>query len=97
MKAQKQLKAKEAAKRKKEIESRTYTQKEVIAIITKAANKYGVSADLMIRLAKCESGLNPRAVNNKNKNGSIDRGLFQFNSIHKLNPKTYLIQYIQQS
>ena len=42
-------------------------------IIRTAAAKYGVSGDWMVRIARCESGLNPRAVN---PNGHY--GLFQF-------------------
>ena len=36
-----------------------------------------------LKVAGAESGWNPRAVNNKNKNGTSDFGLFQINSIHK--------------
>jgi hypothetical protein len=36
----------------------------------------------MIRLAKCESTMNPNAYH-VNKNGSVDRGLLQINSVHK--------------
>lgn len=36
-------------------------------------------------IAKAESGWNPSAVNNSNRNGSIDRGLFQINSVHQGN------------
>ena len=32
-----------------------------------------------IRIARCESGLNPRAVNSRNRNGTTDWGLFQLN------------------
>ena len=35
----------------------------------------------MLSIAKAESRLNPKA-HNKNKNGSIDTGIFQINSIH---------------
>lgn len=35
-----------------------------------------------VEVAKCESGLNPDATNTKNKNGTIDGGLFQLNSSH---------------
>ena len=37
--------------------------------------------DIMIAIAKAESGLNPKAVN-VNRNGSTDIGLFQINSVH---------------
>lgn len=36
---------------------------------------------LMVAIAKAESGMNPKAINH-NRNGSVDRGLFQINSIH---------------
>ena len=39
--------------------------------------------DYLIRLAKCESTLNPRAIN-VNSNGSRDLGIFQINDIHGL-------------
>lgn len=39
----------------------------------------------MVAIAKAESGWNPAAVNNSNRNGSVDRGLFQINSIHQGN------------
>lgn len=35
-----------------------------------------------LAVAKCESGLNPKAVNNKNKNGTTDGGLWQINDVH---------------
>jgi hypothetical protein len=38
--------------------------------------------EVMLAIAKAESGLTPDAVNNRNRNGSIDTGLFQINSIH---------------
>lgn len=37
--------------------------------------------EVMIAIAKSESGLNPQA-GNKNHNGTIDTGIFQINSIH---------------
>ena len=36
-----------------------------------------------LKIARCESGLNPLATN-KNKNGTVDRGILQINSIHGL-------------
>jgi hypothetical protein len=35
-----------------------------------------------LKIAQCESGLNPNAHNNRNKNGSTDGGLYQINSVH---------------
>jgi len=45
-----------------------------------AAAYYGVSAHLLYAIAKTESGLNPRAINRSNKNGTYDIGLMQINS-----------------
>lgn len=47
-------------------------------IIRKIARSETVDPALALRVAKCESGLNP-AAQNINTNGSIDRGLFQWN------------------
>ena len=47
-------------------------------LIRKIASKEGVDPELAVRVAKCESNLNPLAVN-KNTDGSRDRGLFQIN------------------
>ena len=57
--------------------------------------RYGLPIEEFTNIARRESGCNPKAINarfNKkgeviwtlNKNGSIDRGLLQINSIHKL-------------
>ncbi|MDR0474119.1 MAG: transglycosylase SLT domain-containing protein [Treponema sp.] len=48
------------------------------AILTNA-NLYDIPPALALALAWEESRLNPRAVNDKNRNESIDRGLFQLN------------------
>lgn len=45
----------------------------------------------MIRIAKCESGIRENAYN-KNRNGTIDGGVFQINSIHKV-PLKYVFDY----
>lgn len=47
-------------------------------IIRLIAKNECVDPDLCIRVAKCESGLNPNAINT-NTDGSRDRGLFQIN------------------
>lgn len=47
--------------------------------ITYIAKKECVDPELCIRVARCESGLNPTA-RNTNADGSIDRGLFQINN-----------------
>jgi hypothetical protein len=50
-------------------------------IIRRIAKKEGIDVDLAVRIAKCESGLDPGA---KHVNGpnSIDRGLFQWNNYY---------------
>ncbi|SDP33659.1 Transglycosylase SLT domain-containing protein [Arthrobacter sp. ok909] len=53
---------------------------DIQAIIIKWANVYGVSADTLLRVAKCESTFNPGAVNGNYwaPDGSTPTGLFQF-------------------
>lgn len=46
--------------------------------IRRIAKQEGVDPDLVVRVAHCESGLDPGAVH-INKQGSKDRGLFQWN------------------
>lgn len=45
-----------------------------------AAQQYQVDPYLLMAIAKVESGFNPRALN-KNKNGTVDRGIMQINSV----------------
>ena len=52
----------------------TPSQQQVIAIIRAAAARYGANGDQMVRVARCESSLNPRAYDP----GSGASGLFQF-------------------
>lgn len=47
-------------------------------MIRKIAKEEGVDGEILLAVIKCESGLNPRAVN-KNPNGTTDYGLCQFN------------------
>lgn len=47
-------------------------------IIRKIAQEQGVDPELAVRVAKCESSLNDKAINT-NSEGSRDRGLFQIN------------------
>ena len=51
-----------------------YTEDEIIQIIYAAADKYGQSREDMLRVARCESVLDPNAVNSS----SNASGLFQF-------------------
>jgi len=47
----------------------------------RAAKYYHVNHEVLRAIAQVESSLNPNAIR-KNKNGSVDRGLMQINSIH---------------
>jgi transglycosylase-like protein with SLT domain len=51
-----------------------YTEKEILGFIASAAKKYGQSEGAMVRVARCESNLDPCAVN---RSGPY-YGLFQF-------------------
>jgi len=59
---------------------RLYTPAEVAALVREAGFPESVVGQ-MVCTAKYESSFFERATN-KNKNGSVDRGLFQINSIH---------------
>ena len=65
------------------IEKKSNTpEKETIEnIIRIIAKEEMVDPDLAVRVAKCESGLDPNA-KHENEPGSIDRGIFQINSKH---------------
>lgn len=62
-------------KKNSQIETSEKTTEE---IIRKIAKEEGVDPDLAVRVAKCESKLDWKAVN-INKDGSRDRGIFQIN------------------
>jgi hypothetical protein len=47
-------------------------------MIRRIAAEEGVDPDLAVRVALCESGLDPKA-KNVNKDGTTDRGLYQWN------------------
>jgi hypothetical protein len=51
-----------------------YSEQQIIDIIHEAATNYGQSPDDMVRVVRCESGLNPHAVGG----GGAYHGLFQF-------------------
>jgi hypothetical protein len=53
---------------------------EIVQVILDWADSFNIAPALAFALAWEESRLNPYAVNNKNRDGSIDRGLFQLNS-----------------
>lgn len=64
----------------KQSEKKTnYSKEEIKELIKKIAEKHGVNPNLAIKVAECESSLNPKAKNENNPN-SIDRGLYQINS-----------------
>ena len=46
--------------------------------------EYKMDIEVMERIVVCESNWKPSAVN-KNKNGTVDRGIYQINSIHGYN------------
>jgi len=54
--------------------------REVAEVILSNADWFNIPPSLAFALAWEESQLNPLAVNNKNRDGSIDRGLFQLNN-----------------
>ena len=72
----------EAAKRKKRKKSKRksgrctvrHSEQEILNFISQAAKKYGQSERVMVRVARCESALDPCAVN---RSGPY-YGLFQF-------------------
>jgi len=63
----------------KKLEIVNQKKEEITEIITRIAKEEGVDPALAIRVAKCESLLDPNA-RGKNADGSIDRGLFQINN-----------------
>ena len=55
---------------------------EELSVEDKICNAFVEDCKIMIAIATAESGLNPKAINNKNTNGTTDAGLFQINDIH---------------
>lgn len=51
----------------------------ITQIITRVCKENGIEPELGIAVAYCESGLDPKSTMH-NKNGSIDRGIFQWNN-----------------
>ena len=52
----------------------SYSEEQIVEIIYEAADNHGQSRDAMLRVARCESGLDPNAVGG----GGAYHGLFQF-------------------
>lgn len=50
-------------------------------MIRRVGSQYRVDVELLLAVIKCESGLNPRAIN-RNPNGTTDYGLCQFNDYY---------------
>lgn len=46
-------------------------------IVRQAAHKYGVDENYLVKIARCESGLNPNAVNHGYNENGYPSGLFQ--------------------
>jgi len=67
------------------------SNKEISQVILQNADEFEVSAALAFALCWEESRFNPRAVSRPNRDGSIDRGLFQLNnkSFPDLDPLAY--------
>ena len=53
---------------------------------------FGEDWEKALRIFECESGLNPKAINTSNKNGTFDAGLPQINSVHGIDKK-WLFNY----
>jgi hypothetical protein len=56
------------------------TTGQVLACLNAAADRYAIAPSLLHAMATQESGLNPRAINRSNANGTVDYGLMQINS-----------------
>jgi hypothetical protein len=71
--------------------SRITGSSEIAEIILAASETYGVPPSLAFAVAWEESRYRPRALNARNQNGSVDRGLFQLNnhSFPKLSEKDF--------
>ena len=65
---------------------------QVEEMVRKIAANYAVDVETLVAVIKCESGMNPKAVN-RNTNGTTDYGLCQFNDYwyrDKISPQTAL-------
>lgn len=61
-----------------------------VAALVKAAGFPASVHVTMVAISRAESGWNTTAINTANSNGSVDRGLFQVNSIHGFDPNRLL-------
>jgi soluble lytic murein transglycosylase-like protein len=59
----------------------TWTRQRLAQLVAAAEAKYGIPTGLLARIIAVESGWNPAAVN-ADKNGTVDRGIAQINSVH---------------
>ena len=57
-------------------------EKPILSLEDKICDTFPDNCDLMIAIAKAESGLDPNTPPNGNNNGSTDTGIFRINSIH---------------
>lgn len=60
-----------------------YDSQAIREYVRQEAINAGLNPDEVEKIVKCESGFNPHAVNNRNKNGTKDMGLWQINSLHR--------------
>lgn len=56
-----------------------WTQERIIEEIKQTFHE---EPEIAVRIAKCESNFNPDALNTRNANGTVDRGVMQLNSVH---------------
>lgn len=62
------------------------TKKEVEAMVRRVCTEEGMNytqIELIVAVIWAESGMNPKAINRKNRNGSVDYGLCQFNDARR--------------
>jgi hypothetical protein len=62
-------------------EKKTNENETIEEMIRRIARLYKIDEELAVKVAKCESALNPNAIN-ENNNGTIDRGLYQWNNYY---------------
>jgi hypothetical protein len=54
--------------------------KTIKQIVTETAISQGIEPELCLAVAQCEGGLSNAKITRKNTNGSIDRGIYQWNN-----------------